>query len=252
MLTAVVCSGRNRPHWSNAQWEAMASDAAFVGGGDEPEQQLGAGVVQRGEADFVEDDQVVAEQGVDDLADGVVGQPAVEGFDEIGCGAVLHPVPGGDGGVPEGDQGVRFAGPGGPIKARFALCADPFQARSGSRTWPAGSTTRRRRSSSMVLVTGNVGGLEPVGGVGGVPGGDLGLDQGAEHLFRGPALGLGGEQHLGGDAAGSAASLSRRSPAARSAGSSGTVTRGDRGSAAGAWSWVHSCCGVGSAGRACR
>jgi hypothetical protein len=28
--------------------------AAFVGGGDEPEQQLGAGVIQRCEADFVD------------------------------------------------------------------------------------------------------------------------------------------------------------------------------------------------------
>ena len=28
--------------------------AAFVGGGDEPEQQLGAGGVQRGEPDFVD------------------------------------------------------------------------------------------------------------------------------------------------------------------------------------------------------
>jgi hypothetical protein len=35
--------------------------AAFVGGGDEPEQQLGAGVIQRCEADFVEDHQVVTE-----------------------------------------------------------------------------------------------------------------------------------------------------------------------------------------------
>ena len=55
--------------------------AAFVGGGDEPEQQLGAGVVERGEADFVDDDEVGAQQGVDDFADGVVGQAAVEGVD---------------------------------------------------------------------------------------------------------------------------------------------------------------------------
>ena len=56
-----------------------AQGAAFVGGGDEPEQQLGAGVVQRREPDFVDHDEVVAEQGVDDPADGVVGQAAVEG-----------------------------------------------------------------------------------------------------------------------------------------------------------------------------
>src|SRR6478609_3920217 len=46
--------------------------AAFVGGGDEPEQQLGARVIQRREADLVEDHQIVPEQRVDDLADGVV------------------------------------------------------------------------------------------------------------------------------------------------------------------------------------
>ena len=51
--------------------------SAFVGARDEPEQQLGAGVVERGEAEFVEDDQVDPEQGFDDLADGVVGQAAV-------------------------------------------------------------------------------------------------------------------------------------------------------------------------------
>ena len=33
---------------------ADAEGAAFVGGGDEPEQQLGAGVVQWGEAEFVD------------------------------------------------------------------------------------------------------------------------------------------------------------------------------------------------------
>jgi hypothetical protein len=60
--------------------------SAFVGAGDEPEQQLGAGVIERGEAEFVEDDQVDSEQRFDDLADGVVGQAAVEGFDEVGGG----------------------------------------------------------------------------------------------------------------------------------------------------------------------
>ena len=54
MLTAVVCSGRNRPQASKGQWVAMPRAAAFVGGGDEPEQQLGAGVVQRGEAELVD------------------------------------------------------------------------------------------------------------------------------------------------------------------------------------------------------
>src|SRR5450759_5836078 len=42
---------------------------AFVGGCDEAEEQLGAGVVQRSEAHFVEYEEVVAQQRVDGLAD---------------------------------------------------------------------------------------------------------------------------------------------------------------------------------------
>ena len=89
---------------------ADGQGSAFVGAGDEPEQQLGAGVVERGEAEFVEDDQVDAQQGFDDLADGVVGQAAVEGFDEVGGGEVADLVPGVDRGDPEPDQGVGLAG----------------------------------------------------------------------------------------------------------------------------------------------
>jgi hypothetical protein len=58
-----------------------AERAPLVGGGDEPEQQLGSGVIQGREPEFVDEHELVAEQGVDDLADGVVGQAAVEGLD---------------------------------------------------------------------------------------------------------------------------------------------------------------------------
>jgi len=61
--------------------------AAFVGGGDESEQQLGGGVVERGEPDLVDDDQVVTQGLVDESSDGVVGEAAVEGFDEAGGAA---------------------------------------------------------------------------------------------------------------------------------------------------------------------
>jgi hypothetical protein len=37
---------------------ADAERAAFVGGGDEAEQQLRAGVVEPGEAEFIDDDEV--------------------------------------------------------------------------------------------------------------------------------------------------------------------------------------------------
>ena len=113
----MVCSGRNRPQDSNGQCDADAEGAAFVGGGDEPEQQLGAGVVQWGEAEFVDDDEVVAEQVLDDPADGVVGQAAVEGLDEFGGGEVPDPVAGFDGGDAEGDEHVGLAGAGGADEA---------------------------------------------------------------------------------------------------------------------------------------
>ena len=73
--------------------QVQLQGSSFVGGGDEPEQQLRAGVVQRGESQFVDQDHVVAEQGGDDPADAVVGQPAVQGIDEVGGGEVFDLCP---------------------------------------------------------------------------------------------------------------------------------------------------------------
>ena len=53
---------------------ADSEAAAFVGGGDESEQELGGDVVERREPELVADDQIVSEQRVDDLADAVVGE----------------------------------------------------------------------------------------------------------------------------------------------------------------------------------
>ncbi len=66
-----------------------AEPAAFVGGGDEAKQQLRAGVVEGGEVELVDDDQVVAQLGVDDASDAVVGEAAVEGLDQVGGGAAV-------------------------------------------------------------------------------------------------------------------------------------------------------------------
>ena len=74
-----------------------------------PEQQLGSGVIQRGEPDFVDQEQVVAEQGLDHFPDAVVGQAAVEGIGQVGGGEVADLVPGLDGGDAEGDQDVALA-----------------------------------------------------------------------------------------------------------------------------------------------
>jgi len=175
---------------------ADAEAAAFVGSCDEPEQQLGGGVVQRCEPEFVADDQVVAEEGVDDFADGVVGQPPVEGVDEVGGGQVAHLVAGVDRRRSEREQQMRLPGPGGADQTHVLRRTDPFQ---------RGEIVKRglghRRDGQVVVIEG-LGDREPGlaaagGGVGGVPAGDLGLDQGPEELLGAPPLRLRGDQQLG-------------------------------------------------------
>src|SRR6478752_3352981 len=89
MLTAVVCSGMNRPQASKGQGE------------------------------------VVAEQVGDDSSDAVVGESAVEGVDEVGGGEVSDPVTGLDGGFAEGEQHVAFAGAGWSDQAHVLGGRDP-------------------------------------------------------------------------------------------------------------------------------
>ena len=177
-----------------------AQGAAFVGGGDEPEQQLRAGVVQRGEPDFVADEQVVAEQGVDDSSDAVVGQAAVEGFDELGGGEVADSVPGAHGGDTERDQEVALAGAGRSDQGEVLPGGDPFQ--RGEVVQGGG---RDAGHGAVELVEGldhrERCGLEPGGGVGGVAGGDLGLDEGAQQFLGCPPLGLRGAQQFRGELA---------------------------------------------------
>ena len=123
-----------------------AQGAAFVGGRDDAEQQLGAGVVQRGEPDLVDQDQVVAEQGVDDPPDAVVGQAAVEGLGQVGGGEVADLVPGLDGGDAERDQQVALAGAGRADQAQVLPGGDPFQRGQVVEGRPAGSRTRPGRT----------------------------------------------------------------------------------------------------------
>jgi hypothetical protein len=76
----------------------------LVSGGNEPKEKLGAGVVERGKAEFVDDDEVSPQQLVDDLPHGVVGQAAVEGLDEVSGDEVASPQPSGDRGKPESQK----------------------------------------------------------------------------------------------------------------------------------------------------
>lgn len=91
------------------------------------EEQLRSGVVQGREADLVEGDEVGAQDGVDDAAHGVVGQAAVEGFDELGGGEVAAPCV--RRGWPRcpGPPSDGFAGAGGPDLAEVLLGPDPLQ-----------------------------------------------------------------------------------------------------------------------------
>jgi hypothetical protein len=88
-----------------------AEAASLVGGGDEAEEQLRAGVVERGEADLVDEQEVETQQRVDLLADAVVGEAAVELLDEL-VGAQADAQAGLDGGEPAADQQVGLAGAG--------------------------------------------------------------------------------------------------------------------------------------------
>ena len=120
---------------------------------------------------------------------------AVGGLDQVGGGEVADPVPGVHRGDPECDEEVAFPGAGRPDQAGVLLRGDPFQA--GEVVQGRG---RDAGHGAVELVEGfdyrERGGLEAGAGVGGVPAGDLGLDQRAQQLFGCPPLGLRGAQQF--------------------------------------------------------
>jgi hypothetical protein len=148
------------------------------------------------EPELVDENEVVAEQRVDDASDGVVGKSSVEGLDEFGSGEVPDTVSGLDGGDPERDKHVALARAGWSDEADILRGPDPFQ---------AGEVVEGRlrdRGCGDVEVLKSLGDWErglpkPGAGVGGVAGADLGLDQGAEELLGLPPLGFRGDQQLG-------------------------------------------------------
>ena len=68
----------------------QADAASLVRASHDSEQQLCARLVQRCEANLVDQNDVVAQQSIDDAADGVVGQPTVELLDQVGSAGVAH------------------------------------------------------------------------------------------------------------------------------------------------------------------
>jgi hypothetical protein len=101
---------------------------------------LGAGVIERCEAEVVEDDVLGAQDVLDDPPDAVVGQSAVEGVDQFGGGEVADSVAGVDGGVTQCDEHVAFAGAGGSDQHRVLAGPDPFQ---GGQVIEGGGRDRR-------------------------------------------------------------------------------------------------------------
>ena len=96
--------------------------APFVGRRDEAEQQLGAVIIERREAKLVDDDEIEAQQRIDDLADGVVGESTIEGLDQLRSAEVAHAHAVCHRGVAGGDQEMLFPVPAGPMRQRFS-CA---------------------------------------------------------------------------------------------------------------------------------
>jgi hypothetical protein len=108
-LTAVACSGRNRPHW----WWPVAGDAggaAFVGGGDEPEQQRGTGGRRAGRTP-TSSTRMRSLRSRASITFPVLlsARPRGRGADHVGCGEGCALCVGSDGGDAEGDRDVALA-----------------------------------------------------------------------------------------------------------------------------------------------
>src|SRR5450756_1612739 len=101
---------------------------ALVGGGNEPKEKLGAGVVERGKAEFVDYDEVGPQQLVDYLPHGVVGQAAVEGLDEVSGDEVASPQSSCDRGKAESQKEMGLPRSGRPDQAEVLPGAHPLQA----------------------------------------------------------------------------------------------------------------------------
>jgi hypothetical protein len=123
--------------------------------------------------------------------------------------------------MPNATSRMAFAGAGRPEQGQVLGGPDPFQ---------RGQVVQRRqeyRGHGAVELVEGLGNrehrdLEPVTGVGGVAGGDLSLDQGAQELLGIPALRLRGHQQLGASWR-MVANFNRRNPSTRSGASTGAV-----------------------------
>ena len=88
---------------------------------------IGADAVERGKAEVVDHDELVAQQALDQLADGVVGEAAVERLDQLVGLEEADLAPGGDRGPAERLGQMALADPGGPGEAEVVAALEPFE-----------------------------------------------------------------------------------------------------------------------------
>ncbi len=138
----------------------------------------------------------MAQELIQDTPHGVVGESAIEGFDQLSGDEVADTIACGDGVSPDRDQQVALAGACGTHQAAVLLGADPLEA--GQIVHGGLGDGGVRHFEGVEGLDGGKGrGFEPSRLIGGVAGGDLGFDEGAQELLGGPALCLGGLQEFG-------------------------------------------------------
>jgi hypothetical protein len=105
-----------------------AQGAAFVGDSTDTEQQLGSGIVDSGAADFVDDDQVLADRvSIMHQTELSARPPRYSVSGQHGSGEVADLVPAGDRCGAEGDQQVPLPVSAGPDQTQVLTGGDPFQ-----------------------------------------------------------------------------------------------------------------------------
>src|SRR5947209_5212866 len=174
-----------------------AQAAPLIGGGHETEQQLATRVIQRSEAELVDQQQLVAQESADHLAHRVVGQTAVQGLDQVSGDQVADLHAAFHGAHATAHEGVAFAGARRSDQQQILLGVYPFERGEvlKGRAWDRGLGHLERLQG---LDDGEAALFESNATIGRVARGDFRLEQRTQHLLGTPALRHGRLEHLGG------------------------------------------------------
>jgi hypothetical protein len=103
--------------------------ASLISCGDEADEKLRADVVKRRKAEFIDHDQVRAQQTLYDPADAVIGETAIQQLNQRCRSEVAHPATSPDGRLAQVDEGVALADAGRSDENQVLASIDPFQRR---------------------------------------------------------------------------------------------------------------------------